>query len=140
MIAYCDDNTNPNFGGKARKGTNNIFYELNENLNQNIIGVGYATHIIHNAVQTAADLMPVEVENIVIKIYSYFYTYTVPVEMLKEFCETAQVEYQKILGYSKTRWLALLPAVERILKLYDPLMKSYFLSQDKCPRILHEFF
>ena len=64
--------------------------------------------------------------------------YTVRVEMLNEFCETAEVEYQKILGYSKTRWLALLPAVERILKLYDPL-KSYFLSQDKCPRILEVF-
>lgn len=60
-------------------------------------------------------------------------------EILKEFCETADVEYQKLLGYSKTRWLALLPAVERILKIYDPL-KSYFLSQDKCPRILEEFF
>ena len=139
MIAYCADNTNANFGGKARRGTNNIFYKLNKNLNQNIIGVGCAAHIIHNAIQTAADLLPVDVENIVIKIYSYFYIYTVRVEMLKEFCETAEVEYQKILGYSKTRWLALLPAVERILKIYDPL-KSYFLSQDKCPRILEEFF
>lgn len=130
MIAYYADSTNANFGEKVRRGTNNIFYKLNKNLNQNIIGVGCAAHIIHNTIQTAADLLPVDVENSVIKIYSYFYIYTVRVEMLKEFCETVEVEYQKILGYSKTRWLALLPAVERILKIYDPL-KSYFLSQDK---------
>ncbi|KAG8234289.1 hypothetical protein J437_LFUL015014 [Ladona fulva] len=64
LIAYSADNTNANFGGKARRGTNNIFYKLNENLNQNIIGVGCAAHIIHNAIQTGADLLPVDVENI----------------------------------------------------------------------------
>lgn len=44
-----------------------FFYELNENLNKYITGVGCAAHIIHNAVQTAADLLPADVENIVIK-------------------------------------------------------------------------
>lgn len=118
-----------NFCGKPRKGVNNIFTKLSEHLNQKIIGVGCAAHIVHNAIQTAADLLPVDLENIIVKIYSYFYIYTVRVECLKEFCENAEVEYHKIIGYSKTRWLALLPAVERILKMYEPL-KSYFLSQN----------
>ncbi|CAH0563113.1 unnamed protein product [Brassicogethes aeneus] len=139
LIAYCADNTNSNFGGKNRKGINNVFTKLNNKLNQNIIGVGCAAHILHNAIQTAADLLSVDIENIAIKIYSYFYIYTVRVENLKEFCDSADMEYKKLLGYSKTRWLAMMPAIERILQLFSPL-KSYFLTEEKCPRILSNFF
>lgn len=80
-----------------------------------------------------------DVEHIVTKIYSYFYLYTVRVETLKDFCEEAEMQYKRMLGYSKTRWLALSPAVERILQMYSPL-KYYFLSQEKCPAVLHAFF
>lgn len=139
IAAYCADNANTNFGGVQRKGTNNIFFKLNENLEQSILGVGCAAHIIHNSIHTAANLLPVDIESIIAKIYSYFYIYTVRVETLKEFCEDVEVRYQKILGYSKTRWLALLPAVERILKMFAPL-KSYFLSIDKCPQLIKSFF
>jgi hypothetical protein len=80
-----------------------------------------------------------DVEHIVTKIYSYFYLYTVRVETLKNICEEAEMQYKRMLGYSKTRWLALSPAVERILQMYSPL-KYYFLSQEKCPAVLHAFF
>lgn len=33
---------------------------------------------------------------------------------MKDFCESAETEYKKTLGYSNTRWLALLPAVKSI--------------------------
>jgi hypothetical protein len=39
------------------------------------------------------------------------------------------------LGYPQTGWLALLPAIERVLKFFLPL-KSYFQSQNKCPLFL----
>lgn len=81
-----------------------LYTILRKDLNQSIIGVGCAAHIIHNDIQTDADLLPVDVENIVVKIYTYFLIYIVRVKMLKEFCETAEVEYQKILGYSKTHF------------------------------------
>ncbi|XP_065658888.1 TNF receptor-associated factor 5-like [Hydra vulgaris] len=42
-------------------------------------------------------------------------------------------------GFSKVRWLALLPAIERVLKLYQPL-RSYFLSLENCPKLLLDFF
>lgn len=60
-------------------------------------------------------------------------------ETFKQFCEAAGTEYQKLLGYSKTRWLALMPAVERVLQLFVPL-KNYFLSIEKCPTVLKNFF
>jgi hypothetical protein len=53
--------------------------------------------------------------------------------------EEAEMQYKRMLGYSKTRWLSLSPAVERILQMYSPL-KYYFLSQEKCPAVLHAFF
>ncbi|XP_051167012.1 uncharacterized protein LOC127285186 [Leptopilina boulardi] len=139
LAGYCADNTNANFGGRARQGKNNVFFKLKDKLSQNIIGVGCTAHIVHNTVKSAADLLPIDIENIVVKIYSRFYIYTVRVESLKEFCEEVDIEYKKLLGYSNTRWLALLPAVERILKLFNAL-KSYFLSLDKCPNDIRNFF
>lgn len=83
--------------------------------------------------------MPIDVELIITTIYLYFSRFTVRVATLKQFCEEANVEYKKLLGYSKVRWLALTPAIERVLQLFEPL-RLYFLSLDKCPKILESFF
>ena len=40
------------------------------------------------------------------------------VENLKYFSENVEIEYKRVLGYSKTRWLTVLPAVENILIHY----------------------
>lgn len=56
-----------------------------------------------------------DVESIVVKIYSYFYIYTVRNNEFKKFCNEASEVYKKVLGYSKIRWLELLPAVKQIL-------------------------
>lgn len=139
IVAFCGDNTNCNFGGAARRGVNNVYAKLKSSLEKPLIGIGCGAHIIHNAIKTAADGLPVDFECIIVKIYSFFYIYTVRVEALKEFCSETETEYQKLLGYSKTRWLALMPAIERVLKMYEPL-KKYFLSIEKCPIILKNFF
>lgn len=139
VAAFCGDNAFVNFGGLQRRGTNNVYSRLKDVLKKPIVGVGCTAHIVHNTIQVAADQLPVDIEGIIIKIYGHFHIYTVRVASLKEFCEEADVEYMKLLGYSKTRWLALMPAVERVLKLFSPL-KSYFLSIDNCPRILQNFF
>lgn len=139
IVGFCADNANTNFGGLSRSGKNNVFSRLDSNLKQSLVGVGCSAHIIHNAIQTAADLLPLDVENIITKIYAHFYINTVRVEKLKEFCSDVGVEYNRMLGFCKTRWLALLPAIERVLKMYEPL-KSYFLSIDKCPIVLQTIF
>jgi hypothetical protein len=46
-------------------------------------------------------------------------------KILQDFCEFVNQEYKKILGCSKTRWLALLPSVEWLLNMLLPL-KSFF--------------
>jgi hypothetical protein len=49
------------------------------------------------------------------------------------------VQYKEILSHSKTRWLSLYPAIERIIEMFSAL-KSYFSSQNNCPNILKTFF
>ena len=83
--------------------------------------------------------MPVDIEMIIFKIYLYFKSYTVRVETLKNFCGFLESDFSIILGYSQTRWLALLPAIERVLQMFFPL-KAYFQSQEKCPKLILKFF
>lgn len=139
VVGFCADNANVNFGGVKRKSLNNIFAKLQNHLNRKLIGIGCAAHILNNAMQTAADMLPIDLEGILNKIYSYFFIYTVRVESLKQFCDESGIQYRKILSVSKTRWLALMPCIERVLQLYQPL-KSYFLSIEKCPIVVKKFF
>jgi len=138
-VTFCGDYANCNFGGNDRKGVDNFYAKLNTYLEKTLIGIGCGAHIIHNAIKTAADYLPVKFECIIVKIYSFFYIYSIRVKALREFCHAVDTEYKILLGYSKTRWLALMPALERFLKMFQPL-KNYFLSIDKCPNILREFF
>lgn len=138
LASFCADNAPCNFGNRERTGTNNTFYKLNE-LYPGLIGVGCAAHIVHNTLKAACDKMPFDVEMIVVKIYSHFYLTTVRVTALKGFCDSVNVEYKKVLGYCKTRFLDLLPAVESILRIFDPL-KQYFLEDRSSPNSLKTFF
>lgn len=138
LVAYCGDNENTNFGGLNRGGQNNVFHRLKA-INPEIIGIGCGAHIVHNTLKAACDGMPFDVELIVVKIYSHFYMYTVRVTKLKDFCDSVEERYQKLLGYSKTRFLALLPAIESILRIYESL-KEYFLNTVNSPLVLKNFF
>jgi hypothetical protein len=81
IIAFCGDNVNANFRGAARKGTNNVLAKLTtSDLKMNTRGIGCAAHILHNAFPTRADILPVDVEAIMNKIFQYFHIYTVRVE------------------------------------------------------------
>lgn len=139
LLALCADNTNSNFGGAQRRGQNNVFFKMQKTSAYKLIGVNCACHVVNNCMHTGVKYLPIDVEVIIIKIYSYFYIYTIRVEKLKEICNNIDVEYKKLLGYSKTRWLTLLPALDRILKLFEPL-KAYFLQEEKCPTVLMNFF
>lgn len=138
IVAFCGDNAKVNFGGETRGGTNNVFYKMKTWL-PHLIGIGCSAHIVHNALKYACDVLPFDVECIVVKIYSYFYIYTTHVASLKEFCEMCGVKYLKLLGYAKTRFLALGPAIKRILQVYEPL-KRLFTGLRKGEKLLKEFF
>jgi hypothetical protein len=140
IIAFCGDKCNTNFGRAARKGTNVVFAKLTtSDLKMNICGIECAAHILHNAFRTCADILPVDVEAILSKIFQYFHTYTVRVEEFKEFCDFVDIEYKQVLGSVKTRWLSLQPTITRVTDIFSGL-KFYFLSKEKCPMMLKMFF
>lgn len=111
-IAFSGDNCNTNFGGKQRLGTNNVFTKLKSQLQNNIVGVGCSAHIINNADQHGCDILPVDAESIILKIYNYsFSNYTDRTEALKEFCIEVDSQYRQLLYHSRTRWLSLFPRI-----------------------------
>jgi hypothetical protein len=69
----------------------------------------------------ASESMPVHMKVLVMNISGYFHIHMVRAELIKDFCDFAGQEYTQILGYACVRWLSLLPAFERILKIYHPL-------------------
>jgi hypothetical protein len=73
---------------------------MTSNLKMKIQRIACAAYILHKALQISADILPIDVEAIVNKIFQYFHIYTVWVEELKEFID---VEYKQILGSVKTR-------------------------------------
>lgn len=139
VIAFCGDNAKVNFGGITRGGSNNIFQRIKSSINPNLIGVGCSAHISHNSLKNACEVLDFDIEHIIVKIYSHFYLYTVRTENLKQFCNEAEVEYNKLLGYSKTRFLALNSAIKRIIQLFEPL-KCYFASLNNGERAVKAFF
>jgi hypothetical protein len=52
-----------------------------------------SAHIINNIIQTATDVLPVDIEGIVSKIRPYIYLYTIRVRDLKEFCGLVNQQY-----------------------------------------------
>jgi hypothetical protein len=139
VVAFCVDKCNTNFGGVKRKGENNVYSRLKKEIGRNIVGVGCGAHIVHNCLQTAVDVLPIKVEALVVKIYKYFHIYTVRVTQLKEFCKFVDLDYKKVLQHGSTRFFSLLPAIERMLQIYEGL-KSYFFSHEHCPVMIKKFF
>lgn len=138
-VGFSGDNCNTNFGGVNRAGFENVFYKLKAQIKENIIGVGCPLHVGNNAAHCGLNQLSINVDGIVSALHNYFSIFTVRVAELQEFCEFVNIEYKTLLYHSKTRWLSLLPAVHRILEVFDGL-KSYFLSIDKPPITLKNFF
>lgn len=62
-----------------RGGNNNVFASMTNELGREINGIGCGTHIVHNCMQTAVDVLPIEIKALVIKTYKYFHIYTIRV-------------------------------------------------------------
>jgi hypothetical protein len=57
--------------------------------------------VIPDAVQTAVDSSPMDIENTVGKIYQHFSTFTVHVQTIKDIYEPVDMGYKNILGHNK---------------------------------------
>jgi len=62
-------------------------------LSKDLEGIGCPAHILHNTASTSTDVLSVDAESIVLKIYKYFSIFTVRNERLKSFREEADVHF-----------------------------------------------
>ena len=97
-------------------------------LNDGIIKANCSAHIVHNTLKFALGNLNVDIENIVLKIYSHFSMSAKRRETLKEFHIFVETEFHEILRHVPTRWLSLHPCIERILLSWKAL-SSHFLSR-----------
>lgn len=139
FVCFSADNTNTNFGGQSRGGQNNVFARLRA-VNPNMMGIGCAAHVVHNGLKFACDQMPFDVESVVVKTFSHFYIYNVRTATLMDFCESAEEEYRNLQGYTKTRFLALGPAINSILRIYGGLSSYFNENRGKSARQLDTFY
>jgi hypothetical protein len=102
-----------------------------------VIGIGCGAHVLHNSIQTASDSLPVDFEAIVYKIFHYFNIFTIRTESLKELCSFVEVEYKNLLCHAKTRWMTLLPAIRRIVDIFDGLKAYFFVNRSMSPYAQH---
>ena len=59
LIGFCADNCNTNFGGIKKRGQNNAFYKVKNNVKRDFVGIKCTVHIVHNYLQHAVDTLPV---------------------------------------------------------------------------------
>lgn len=107
-------------------------------LQKQMISIGCPVYIINNTIHKGCVTFSINIESIVMKIFNHFSVFTIRTEALKDFCQQSEIEYSKFLYHSKTRWLSLYPAIERILKLYEPL-KYYFSNLENSPKVVKIF-
>lgn len=81
-IAFGGDNANVNFGGLERSGSNNVYSKLKKELGYNIFGSDCSCHIIHNASKSVSDILKLDVDVFVQKVFSHSSIYIVRVQNL----------------------------------------------------------
>lgn len=141
IIAFCADNCPTNFGSVGRGGEKNVFFRLQSVFNDLLVGIGCLAHILHNAPQDAcSNVLPFDIQSILVLMYKQFYNSTKQTEELKAFCEELSIEFSKVKGCPSVRFLAKKNCIESILKIFNAL-KKYFDSNPskKVPKSLEMF-
>ncbi|KAM3620103.1 uncharacterized protein V6R79_018367 [Siganus canaliculatus] len=134
VTAYAADNPYVNFG------RHHSVYQLLSSANNRILKANCPAHIAHNACKHACDQLSVDIQSIVIKIYSHFSVSASRREQLRAFFAFVDVEWREILQHVCTRWLSLHPAVDRLHQSW-PALTSYFRSLgETCPVALRRTF
>lgn len=136
LCSFSADNTNSNFGSR-----NSVYVKL-KNENTNILKANCYAHTLHNCLKHALDNLSLDINNIILKIYHFFAKSAKRRENLKSFYVFCDMEFRELIKHCPTRWLSILPAIDRILLSWLPL-KEYFehLSEkNELPKLYIEVF
>ncbi|XP_046896474.1 uncharacterized protein LOC124487236 [Hypomesus transpacificus] len=131
ISAYTADNASVNYG------KNNSVYQKLKAENSGIIKANCMAHIVHNCAKHAGDMLNIDIESVVNKIFSHFSVSAKRTEELKAVFAFVEEDYHAVRRHVPTRWLSLWPAVQRLHNSWAAI-KSYFLSlgESECPKVL----
>ncbi|XP_050044186.2 uncharacterized protein [Dermacentor andersoni] len=116
MLCFFSDGPNVM---KSLKG------KIKAELSPNMIDIGECSlHKMHNAFATGLNTFCSEIECIVTDIHQYF-RYATRHADIKDLQQKLGLPQLEFLRHVSSRWLTLLPSIQRVLKLYDAL-KSFF--------------
>lgn len=119
VVGYCSDNANVMMGHKETFKT----YLLQDN--PHVIINGCICHSAHLVAVAAAEKIPSNVEALLQNLFLYFSRSPKRQPILEELQNYFNKAQLKIIGSSKTRWLALLRCVERVLDQWDILLHTF---------------
>jgi hypothetical protein len=122
VSGFSADNTNANYGKNHSLFTNIL--AKNKDVNKS----NCHPHLIGNAAKKACQQLDFDIENFVLKTFGHFSVSAKRRNSLKEIHEFCDNEFQEILRHIPTRWLSLLPCIDRILRSWEPLSK-YFIER-----------
>jgi len=90
---------------------------------------GCTCHILHNTSSKVAmafsDITGFDVEDLAIDVACWLDKSTKQKAELQEFCAFCDTTFKEIVSHVSTRWLSLEKAINRILELYDSLVRNF---------------
>ena len=122
VSSYSADNASVNYGKHP-----SVFQKLKQQ-NNNIVPANCNCDVMNNTIKYALKAFSFDVESFVIKCYNSFSSSAKISDDLREFSEFLQMEYRELLRHVPTRWLSLMPTIDRLLLCWR-VLKSYFASQ-----------
>ena len=128
VSSYSADNASVNYGKHS-----SVYQKLLLH-NKNIVHANCNCHIMNNCVKFGLKAFSFDLESFVIKCYNSFSSSAKKSDDLLEFYQFLNIEYRELLRHVPTRWLSLMPAIDRLLLCW-PALKSYFASQVHIIRI-----
>lgn len=141
VVAFCADNCPTNFGSIHRGGQQNVFYRLQKDFNEKLIGIGCLMHTVHNALDNGCTIsMPHDIEAVLTKIYKHFYIFTTRETKLKEWCDKKDIEFQRVKQVGGTRFIAMKNCIKSVLFIYGALVEYFNENAISTPVLLKNFF
>jgi hypothetical protein len=132
LSGFSGDNTNANFG-KHHSLFTNILIE-NADVNKS----NCHPHMIGNAAKHACQQLEFDIENFLMKTFGHFSVSAKRRQSLIEVYEFCDFEFKEILRHVPTRWLSLLPCIDRVLRSWDALSKYYIDRIKKLPKQIYK--
>ena len=121
LLSVCCDGPNVN---KSIKKKLNV--KLQEKFKRNLVETGPCQlHVVHNAFHKGVQAFGDDIENLCIDLFYFFKTSPARREDLAEIQYKIGLDEVAFIRHGESRWLCLLPAVERV-KDQLPALRKYF--------------